>query len=303
MVSPLLDQDRLDVDGLDRLIEHILGGGVHALFALGTTGEGPSLSYGLRRELVRRTCQRVAGRVPVLVGITDSSLTESVRLAQFAADSGAQALVVAPPFYFPIDQADLLVYLRELVPQLPLPVYLYNMPSHCKVIIQPDTVRQVLDMPQVVGLKDSSARALCFGQVRQIVRERRPEFSLLIGPEELVAESMPLGAHGGVCGGANMFPRLFVDLYNACVAQDASRISELQTQVLRLASTIYAVGNSGYGNLRGIKAALSCMGICSPTLARPLHSPSADEISQIRVHVDELRDHHARRFNHVATVR
>ena len=74
MITPLLGRDTLDTKGLDNLIEHILGGGVHGLFILGTTGEGPSLSYRLRYELIERTCKQVGGRVPVLVGITDTSL-------------------------------------------------------------------------------------------------------------------------------------------------------------------------------------------------------------------------------------
>src|SRR5262245_61331944 len=107
LLSPLADRDQLDVAGLERLIEHVLVGGVHGLFVLGTTGEGPSLSYGLRHELLERVCRQVAGRVPVLVGITDTSLVESVRLGEHAQDAGAQAVVVSAPYYFPIGQAEL----------------------------------------------------------------------------------------------------------------------------------------------------------------------------------------------------
>src|SRR5580692_9044910 len=95
IVTPLRARDELDVAGLERLIEHILGGGVHGLFVLGTTGEAPSLSYRLRRELIERTCRQVAGRVPVLVGITDTAIVEAISLSHFAAESGAQALVVS----------------------------------------------------------------------------------------------------------------------------------------------------------------------------------------------------------------
>src|SRR6266478_8353138 len=98
MVTPLRRRDELDVPGLERLLEHILAGGVHGLFVLGTTGEAPSLSYRLRRELIERTCRQVAGRVPVLVGITDTAFVEAVQLSHFAAETGAQALVLAPPY-------------------------------------------------------------------------------------------------------------------------------------------------------------------------------------------------------------
>ena len=85
LVTPLLDNDTLDVEGLERLVEHILGGHVHGLFLLGTTGEAPDLSYALRHELVKRVCKQVKGRVPVLVGVTDTVFPESLRLAQTAA--------------------------------------------------------------------------------------------------------------------------------------------------------------------------------------------------------------------------
>ncbi|MHC4569171.1 MAG: dihydrodipicolinate synthase family protein, partial [Planctomycetota bacterium] len=89
LVTPLLDRDTLDTAGLERLIEHVLAGGVHGLFILGTTGEAPSLSYRLRYEVIDRVCGQVAGRVPVLVGITDTSFVESANIARKAEDAGA----------------------------------------------------------------------------------------------------------------------------------------------------------------------------------------------------------------------
>ncbi len=97
----------LDVPGLERLIEHVLRGGVQGLFILGTSGEAPSLSYRLRREFVQRVCRQVAGRVPVLVGITDTSLVEAVSLARHAAAAGAEAVVTSAPYYFPAGQNEL----------------------------------------------------------------------------------------------------------------------------------------------------------------------------------------------------
>ena len=98
MIMPLLDRDRLDRAGLERLIEHILAGGVSGLFILGTTGEAPGLSQRLQRELIKSVCMQVGTRVPVLVGITDPCFTESVELACVAARAGASAVVTAAPF-------------------------------------------------------------------------------------------------------------------------------------------------------------------------------------------------------------
>ena len=153
MVTPLVDRDTLDVAGLERLIEHILAGGVHGVFVLGTTGEGPGLSYRRRQEIITRTCRQVGGRVPVLVGITDTSMPESLNVARWAADAGATALVVAPPYYIPEAQPELQEYLDHLVPELPLPLFLYNMPALTKVSFELETVRRAMDEPRIVGIE------------------------------------------------------------------------------------------------------------------------------------------------------
>ncbi len=287
MVTPLVDRDTLDTAGAERLVEHILAGGVHGLFILGTTGEAPSLSYRLRRELVTLVCNKVDGRVPVLVGITDTSFVESVQFARHAADAGAQAVVLAAPYYFPLGQPELLEYVEGIVAELPLPVFLYNMPSHTKVVFEAETVRRALELPQVVGFKDSSAQMIYFHKLRGLAAER-PDFSLLVGPEELLAESVLSGAHGGVCGGANLFPRLYVDLYEAAVADELDRVRELHAQVMRLSGTIYTVGKHGSAFVKGLKCALSCLGICDDFMAEPFHRFRAAQRKQIQNHLTQL---------------
>ncbi len=126
-----------------RLIEHILAGGVRGLFILGTSGEAPGLSYRLRRELIERVCRQVNQRVPVLVGITDTSLVEAHQMAQHAADCGVSAVVSAPPYYFAASQEELVTFVEKLVAGLPLPLFLYNMPQMTKVQFTPETLRQV----------------------------------------------------------------------------------------------------------------------------------------------------------------
>lgn len=135
MVTPLLGGDELDVAGLERLVEHLIAGGVSGIFILGTTGEAPSLSYRLRRELIERSARLIAGRVPMLVGITDTSLVESLDLAGHSADCGAAAVVAAPPYYLPPGQPELREYLDHLAGRTPLPLMLYNMPSLTKLYV------------------------------------------------------------------------------------------------------------------------------------------------------------------------
>ena len=287
MITPLLDRDTLDVAGLERLIEHILSGGVHGLFILGTTGEAPSLSYRLRYELIERVCGQVKGRVPVLVGITDTCFTESLNTANKARDAGAQAVVLAPPYYFPAGQAELLEYIKHLTPELPLPLFLYNMPSLTKAVFEPQTVRAAADISGIVGLKDSSGNMVYFHQLQSLLKNY-PDFSLLVGREELLAETILLGGHGGVCGGANLIPKLYVDLYNAACSRDLPAIEALHEKVMQISTTIYSVGRYGSSYLKGLKCTLSCMNICSDFLAEPFHRFRSTERDVIRRHLEEL---------------
>ena len=270
LVTPLLDDDVLDVEGLNRLIEHLIAGGVHALFVLGTTGEAQSLSYKLRVEMIKNTCRITKGRLPVLVCISDTSIVESVNLARIAADNGADAVVSAPPYYFAAGQPELIEFYENLTPQLPLPLFLYNMPTHTKVNFAPATIQRIAADPRVIGFKDSSANAVYFQSVMYAMKERQ-DFSMLVGPEEIMAESVLLGAHGGVNGGANMFPELYVELYNAAKNTNLEELKRLQEKIMQISATIYTVGQHGSSYLKGLKCALNLLGICSDYVAAPFH--------------------------------
>ncbi len=287
LVTPLASRDDLDHDGLSRLVEHVLGGGVHGLFILGTTGEAPSLSHRLRRDLIDAVTKQVNGRVPILVGITDTSFVESVEIAGYAAAAGAAAVVLAPPYYFPAGQPELLEYLRHLVKELPLPLFLYNMPSLTKLVYEPETVREAAAIDGIVGLKDSSADMIYFHHLQQLCKDR-PEFSLLVGPETLLGETLLLGGHGGVCGGANLRPQLYVELYAAAQERDLERVRGLHAEVMRLGDAIYGVGRFGSSYLKGLKCALSCCGICSDFMAEPFHRFREEERETIAERLREL---------------
>lgn len=288
LVTPLKDRDTLDACGLEKLVEHVIRGGVHGLFILGTTGEAPSLSYRLRAELIRRVCGQVAGRVPVLVGITDTSFADSIRMAERAAEANADAVVLAPPYYFPAGQAELLEYLEHMVPLLPLPLYLYNMPSLTKLIFEPQTVRKAAELPGILGLKDSSGNMAYFHEL-QTLFSHRPDFSLLVGPEELLAETVLLGGHGGINGGANLWPELYVNLYHAAKKKDMKKVAALHGKVMRISSTLYRTGRYWSSYLKGLKCALSCQGICGDFLAEPFHRFREKERNAVRKHLKELK--------------
>jgi 4-hydroxy-tetrahydrodipicolinate synthase len=287
LVTPLLDNKTLDSKGLEQLIEHVIAGGVHGIFILGTTGEAQSLSFELRTEMIRQTSRFLNGRLPLLVGISDTSIYDSIRLGLVAYESGANAVVSAPPYYFATGQPELAEFYEGLIPQLELPVYLYNMPTHTKVSFAPQTVKRIAENDKVIGFKDSSANGAFFQSVMYEMRDQK-DFEFFIGPEEMMAEVVLLGANGGINGGANMFPRLYVGLYEAAVAHDIERVRKLQSKVMQISATIYNVGNYGSSYLKGVKCALSVLGICNGFLAAPFNQFGSEQTQIIQRAIEEL---------------
>jgi dihydrodipicolinate synthase/N-acetylneuraminate lyase len=286
LVTPLLDRDTIDVDGTRRLIDHVIGGGVSGIFILGTTGEAPSLSYRLRREFIELACQSAAGRVPVLAGVTDTSFVETVALAEFAKQAGVTTAVLSTPYYFPAGQTELARYIGQLVPELSLPLMLYNMPSLTKVWFEIDTLKELAQHQQIVGVKDSSGDIKYFEQLITL-KQLRPDWSILIGPEHLTAEAVRLGGDGGVNGGANIYPELFTEVFQAADAGDEKKLAVLQQRVEKL-QAIYDVGKYASRHIKATKCALSLLGICSDHLAEPFNHFLPPERKQVKAIIDRL---------------
>lgn len=276
MVTPLLGRDELDVQGIEQLVQYVLDGGVHGIFLLGTCGESAALCGRMRRQLVARVCRLVRGRVPVLVGISDTALVESLRLAEDVAVEGASAVVITTPYYLPLETSELVAYVRAVCDESPLPVFLYNMPELTRAWFSTAVIAELLDIKNLVGLKDSSGDDTYF-EAAKLVMSRRPEWSLLIGSEGRMGAAIRDGAHGSVAGGANVYPQLFANIYEAALANDEPRLAALQRQVIELAQ-IYQFGGYAVGTIRGIKSALKQMSIASDTMAAPFFS--ANEFQQ-----------------------
>ena len=289
LVTPLLDNDKLDEEGLEKIIEHVIAGGVHGIFILGTTGEFASLSHHLRKELIQKSCRLVDGRVPVLVGISDSAFIESLNLAECAAENGADAVVLTPPYYFSSGQPELLEYLKRIMKHIPLPTFIYNMPVHTKVNFAPETVKRAAEIHGIIGMKDSSGRLSYFNQIRYLMKDDFPDFTFLLGPEEILSEFVVMGGHGGVNGGANLFPDLYVALYEASVEKDFEKINHLQQKVMDISTSLYSIGHFGSSLIKGLKCALSVEGICSDFMAEPFHRFKEPEREKVKEVVTRLK--------------
>ena len=286
VATPLLNDNEIDEQGLERLVNHLLEGGVHGLFLLGTTGEGTSLSYDLRKRFINKACRLVNKKVPVLAGISDTVFENSVRMAHEYKEAGADMLVVAPPFYNPLSQAEMQHYLDDLAPRLPLPFLLYNIPSHTKINITLKTAIHARDLG-ASGIKDSS------GDVNNILAlietfKNSNDFAVLTGTEVHISQTLLNGGHGAVPGGANIFPGLYVDFYYAIKNKDYNKINFIQNVILQINKKLYHMGEFPSGIILGIKSALKVLNICSDYAAHPLRQYDEQVRGEIKKLILEL---------------
>lgn len=267
LVTPLSSPERIDEEAAERMIEHVIAGKVHAIFILGSTGEGPALLPEEQRRMIRVCAKAAKGRVPLLVGISGSSAAAAAELGRFAAAERADAVVAAVPCFLPPEEEEIVAYYRMLVREIRLPLFVYNMPSLTKVPLKIGTLRRLAELPGIAGYKDSSGDLEAFREAVELFGSR-DGFSLLVGPEELTAEAVAMGGDGGVNGGANLRPELYVGLYEAAKAGDRERLSVLQNKVLDVVRTYGSPVTTG-NVIRQLKYELSRCGLIRNILASP----------------------------------
>ena len=287
MVTPLLDTNTLDEQVVENLVEHLIKGGVSGIFILGTTGEAQHLSFKIKEELIRKTAACIGGRVMLLVGITDTSIIESLRIARIAAENNATAVVATPPYFFALGQPEPVDYFDALATQSPLPLFLYNMPVHTKTMIEIDTVLTLSQHQNIIGVKDSSASGVYLHKMFHLFKDR-PDFRLFVGPEEMMASMVMMGAHGGISGGANYFPDIYVKLFQAASEKDVQKVLELQPLMMSVSLELFGIGRFAAGYIKGIKTALSLKGICSDVMSQPFNHFLEPQKEQVKKAVEKL---------------
>ncbi|MEM6980071.1 MAG: dihydrodipicolinate synthase family protein [Planctomycetota bacterium] len=282
LLTPLAGRDQLDRDGLSRLIDHVIDGGVSGIFILGSTGEAPSLSYRLRREMIEQSVRFIDSRVPVLVGVTDTAFVESVALARFANKAGADAIVLTTPYYFPAGQTELTSYVESIAAEMALPLMLYNMPQLTKVWFEIATLERLAAIETIVGVKDSSGDLAYFEKLCQL-KSMRPDWSILMGPEAMLGSAHAVGGDGGVCGGANVAPHWFVAWHDALCRGDEDQAARLLGRIDRL-QAIYDIGKYASRHIKATKSACSLLGLCCDLPADPFHAfrqPQRQQVADI----------------------
>jgi 2-dehydro-3-deoxy-D-pentonate aldolase len=264
LATPLKEDGAVDEPAIERLVEHVLAGGVHGLLALGSTGETASLDEAARRKVLADVVKVTAGRVPVICGVLQTHVSGALGELNAAAELGAMAALVAPPYYYPIDQATVLAFYRKLAADSPLPILVYNIPQNTKVVVEPATVATLAREAAVVGIKDSSRDFEYFEKVSVATRELHA-FRIFTGSDTMLLASLAMGGAGTICATANIAPSWVVRTFDDFERGDLKAARGHQDSLLELATALRAgVFPSS------VKAALHLQGICEPHAALPI---------------------------------
>lgn len=263
VVTPLTPEYGVDEASLRRVIQHLLSGGVHGLFILGSTSEVVFLDREARREVLRIAVDEVAGRVPLLAGVIDPATDRVIQHAQDAQAAGVDGLVVTAPFYTRTSQAEIIEHFRAVRQAVPLPIMAYDIPVCVQVKLERTTLRQMRREGLIEGLKDSSGDDTNFRLLAQECQDDA-DFRLFTGSELMVDTALMIGAHGCVPGLGNVDPAAYVALYDAARREDWRSARQIQERLIRLFAVALqgtprtSAGASGVG---GFKTALKVMGL------------------------------------------
>ena len=236
--TPLTQSDDVDVAGLERLVTYILEAGAHGILANGTMGGFAFLSDDQQIRSIATTAGAVAGRIPVIGGLGETSTTRAVRMAKRIVAEGVDALSILPPFYYYATQEHLIAYFSDIAASVDVPIFLYDNPELTKNHIQPATIAHLRSvMPQLAGIKVSNQD---FANLQTLIELMRADhdFAILTGSEFLIVAALQMGCHGCVGGLHNVCPQIAVELYNAFRAGDLVTARQRQQTLIETWQTL-----------------------------------------------------------------
>ena len=276
IATPMQVNEELDLPRLRWFIDHLLAHGIHAAFLLGTNSECYALSEDEKQAVTATGVQQVAGRVPVFIGTGAISTRETLRLTRMAENEGAQGVTVITPYFVHPTQSELFDHYRRIADATALPILLYNNPVHTHVALTPETVARLAELPNIVGIKDSSGD---LSLLMDYVRLTPKHFSVLQGRDSLIYSALELGAQGAVPASGNLVPGWCVAIYEAYKRGDveASLAAQMKVHPLRKALAL--------GTAPGVlKQALRWMGMDLGPARSPLgelHGSPLEALKQV----------------------
>ncbi|GGV49046.1 dihydrodipicolinate synthase family protein [Streptomyces spectabilis] len=285
--TPLTPDNEVDVASLERLVDHLVGAGVDALFVLGSSSEAAYLPDGHRRTVVSTVVRHAGGQLPVLAGAIDMTTLRVLDHVRDAADAGADGVVVTAPFYTRTHPAEIARHYRLVAERGGLPVFAYDLPVSVHTKLDADLVLDLAADGTLAGLKDSSGDD---GGLRRVILGAPPAFSVLTGSELTVDSALAMGAHGVVPGLGNVDPDGYVRLYRAARAGDRDGARAEQERLCALFGMTETGSPARMGrsssSLGAFKAALHLRGVIAhPTTAVPQIPLSPEDVERVGKHL------------------
>ena len=279
IITPLRADRTLDVDGLKRLIDFDIAGGVTGIFTMGSSGEAMMTSREVWLNAIKTTVAHVAGRVQVFSGVIDTSTTRVIENIKAAEQVGAEIMVVTPSFYLQNScQSEILRHYEAIARSTRCKLVAYNIPGMTHAPIAPETIRQIADIDTVVAYKDSCADWESFQRVLFLLEDR--DVAVFNGAEELCSAAMLFGAQGCVPGLASFFPKMFVDMYAACERRDIQEAYRLQKEVWALRKVL-AIGKHWMSAMKHIGNSMGFGADVASLPVEPLTPEQAKAIDEI----------------------
>jgi 4-hydroxy-tetrahydrodipicolinate synthase len=278
LVTPFKANYEVDYEALGKVIDFVIKGGVEYVVTLGTTGETPTLSKKEKVAIVQYTYDKVADRVPVVVGIGGNDTQELIKdLGEFPLDK-AVAVLSASPYYNKPSQEGIFQHYKALAAASPKPILLYNVPGRTgRNMTAATTLRLANEVANIAGIKEASGD---MAQCSLILRDRREDFLVVSGDDALTFAQVATGMDGVISVAANAFPKLFTDMVRFTLKQDLTTAKKLNDQLIEAYDLMFAENNPA-----GIKAFLTEMDLLENHLRLPMTPLSSGIYQQVRTYL------------------
>ena len=262
IVTPMHEDGSLDLQTYRALVDWHVAQGTHAIVAVGTTGESPTVDVDEHLELIRVTVEQAAGRIPVIAGTGANSTLEAIELTREAKALGAQASLQVVPYYNKPTQEGLYQHFKTIAEAVDLPVILYNVPGRTVADLAHETTMRLAKIPNIVGIKDATGN---IERGEWLIREAPEGFAVYSGDDGTAVALMLLGGHGNISVTANVVPDLMSKLCALAMAGNARQAADLQLKLLPLHRAMFIEANP-----IPVKWALTRMGKIKSGIRLPL---------------------------------
>ncbi|MCL5096702.1 MAG: dihydrodipicolinate synthase family protein [Candidatus Omnitrophica bacterium] len=268
----------INEDELRRMINWLIEKGVTGLYPNGSTGEFIRLSFEERKRVIRIVAEENRGRIPILAGAAESNLTMILDACKTYADLGCTAVSITGPYYYKVSQESIEHFFREVALRSPIDIVLYNIPQFSNVFSVPVLTRLALDCPRIVGVKDSSRDFPRFLNSLHAIKPHRPDFSCLIGCEEILFPSLMMGGDGGTIATSGVVPEVVMKLYNEFLANNWNESKRIQFKLLDLINAMLY----GTNFPEGFRAGMSLRGFNLGTTRQLISPKEKSDLEEIR---------------------